>query len=163
MSEIHALAARLVAELTARRLSLATAESCTGGWIARAVTAVSGSSACFGYGLVSYSDDAKRRLLHVPRTLLAEHGAVSEAVVRAMAAGAMRLSGADLAVAVSGIAGPGGGSETKPVGTVWLAWSRRGEQGPRTETARERLDGDREAVRRQTVVKALSGLIERAG
>lgn len=163
MSEIHALAVRLVAELTARRLRLATAESCTGGWIARAVTAVSGSSACFGYGLVSYSDDAKRRLLHVPRTLLAEHGAVSEAVVRAMAAGAMRLSGADLAVAVSGIAGPGGGSATKPVGTVWLAWSRRGEPGPRTETARERLDGDREAVRRQTVVKALSGLIERAG
>ena len=163
MSEIHALAARLVAELTARRLSLATAESCTGGWIARAVTAVSGSSACFGYGLVSYSDDAKRRLLHVPHTLLAEHGAVSEAVVSAMAAGAMRLSGADLAVAVSGIAGPGGGSATKPVGTVWLAWRRRGEQGPRTETALERLDGDREAVRRQTVVKALSGLIERAG
>ena len=162
MSEIHALAARLVAELTARRLSLATAESCTGGWIARAVTAVSGSSACFGYGLVSYSDDAKRRLLHVPRALLAEHGAVSEAVVRAMAAGAMRLSGADLAVAVSGIAGPGG-SATKPVGTVWLAWSRRGGQGPRTETALERLDGDREAVRRQTVVKALSGVIERAG
>ena len=163
MSEIHALAARLVAELTARRLSLATAESCTGGWIARAVTAVSGSSACFGYGLVSSSDDAKRRLLHVPRALLAEHGAVSEAVVSAMAAGAMRLSGADLAVAVSGIAGPGGGSETKPVGTVWLAWSRRGAGGPRTETALERLDGDREAVRRQTVVKALSGLIERAG
>ena len=163
MSEIHALAARLVAELTARRLSLATAESCTGGWIARAVTAVSGSSACFGYGFVSYSDDAKRRLLHVPRTLLAEHGAVSEAVVSAMAAGAMRLSGADLAVAVSGIAGPGGGSVTKPVGTVWLAWRRRGQEGPRTETALERLDGDREAVRRQTVVKALSGLIERAG
>ena len=163
MSEIHTLAVRLVAELTARRLSLATAESCTGGWIARAVTAVSGSSACFGYGLVSYSDDAKRRLLHVPRTLLAEHGAVSEAVVSAMAGGAMRLSSADLTVAVSGIAGPSGGSATKPVGTVWLAWSRRSEEGLCTETALERLAGDREAVRRQTVVKALSGLIERAG
>lgn len=161
MSEIDSLAARLVKELTARRLTLATAESCTGGWIAEAVTSVSGSSACFGYGLVSYSNDAKMRLLNVPRTLLAEHGAVSEAVVRSMAGGAIRISGADLAVAVSGIAGPTGGSEEKPVGTVWLAWSRMSEEGPRTETSLERFDGDRETVRRETVVKALSGLIER--
>ena len=161
MSEIDTLAARLVAELKARRLTLATAESCTGGWIAQAVTSVSGSSACFGYGLVTYSDDAKMRLLNVPRTLLAEHGAVSEAVVRSMAGGAIRISGADLAVAVSGIAGPTGGSEEKPVGTVWFAWSRMSEEGPRTETLHERFDGDREAVRRQTVVKALSGLVAR--
>ena len=161
MSEIDSLATRLVAELTTRRLTLATAESCTGGWIAQAVTSVSGSSACFGYGLVSYSNDAKMRLLNVPRTVLAEHGAVSEAVVRSMAGGAIRISGADLAVAVSGIAGPTGGSDEKPVGTVWLAWSRMSEEGPRTETALEHFDGDRDAVRRQTVVKALSGLIER--
>ncbi len=161
MSEIDTLATRLVTELKARRLTLATAESCTGGWIAQAVTSVSGSSACFGYGLVSYSNDAKMRLLNVPRTVLAEHGAVSEAVVRSMAGGAIRISGADLAVAVSGVAGPTGGSEEKPVGTVWLAWSRMSEEGPRTETLQERFDGDREAVRRQTVVKALSGLIAR--
>lgn len=161
MSEIDSLATRLVAELTAKRLTLATAESCTGGWIAQAVTSVSGSSECFGYGLVSYSNDAKMRLLNVPRALLAEHGAVSEAVVRSMAGGAIRISGADLAVAVSGIAGPTGGSDDKPVGTVWFAWSRMSEQGPHTETLLDRFDGDREAVRRQTVVKALSGLLER--
>ena len=161
MSEIDSLATRLVAELKARRLMLATAESCTGGWIAQAVTSVNGSSACFGFGLVSYSNDAKMRLLNVPRTLLAENGAVSEAVVRSMAGGAIRISGADLAVAVSGIAGPQGGSDEKPVGTVWLAWSRMSEEGPRTETLLEHFDGDREAVRRQTVVKALSGLVER--
>ena len=161
MSEIDSLATRLVAELKARRLMLATAESCTGGWIAQAVTSVSGSSACFGFGLVSYSNDAKMRLLNVPRTLLAENGAVSEAVVRSMAGGAIRISGADLAVAVSGIAGPQGGSDEKPVGTVWLAWSRMSKEGPRTETLLEHFDGDREAVRRQTVVKALSGLVER--
>ena len=150
-----------MAELTARRLTLATAESCTGGWIAQAVTSVSGSSDCFGYGLVSYSDGAKMRLLNVPRTLLAEHGAVSEAVVRSMAGGAIRISGADLAVAVSGVAGPTGGSDEKPVGTVWFAWSRMSEEGPQTDTSLTRFDGDREAVRRQTVVAALSGLIER--
>ena len=161
MNEIDSLARQLVAELTATRLTLATAESCTGGWIAQAVTSVSGSSDCFGYGLVSYSNDAKMRLLNVPRTLLAEHGAVSEAVVRSMAGGAIRISGADLAVAVSGIAGPTGGSDEKPVGTVWLAWSRMSEEGPRTDTLMERFDGDREAVRRQTVVRALSGLIQR--
>ena len=93
--------------------------------------------------------------------LLAEHGAVSEAVTRSMAGGAIRISGADLAVAVSGVAGPTGGSEEKPVGTVWFAWSRMSEEGPRTDTSHERFDGDREAVRRQTVVKALSGLIAR--
>ncbi len=161
MDEIDSLARQLVAELTAQRLTLATAESCTGGWIAQAVTSVSGSSDCFGYGLVSYSNDAKMRLLNVPRTLLAEHGAVSEAVVRSMAGGAIRISGADLAVAVSGIAGPTGGSDEKPVGTVCLAWSRMSEEGPRTDTLIEHFDGDREAVRRQTVVKALSGLVRR--
>lgn len=158
---IAALATEVVDELIAARRTVATAESCTGGWIAKALTDIAGSSACFGYGIVSYSNNAKRELLNVDDVLLESHGAVSEPTVRAMAQGVLTLSGADLAVAVSGIAGPEGGSDEKPVGTVWFAWSIAGANGMRTDTERHRFGGDREAVRSLTVKVALQGLHER--
>ena len=160
---VSSLAGSLVAALAAAGRSVATAESCTGGWIAKAITDVPGSSAVFAYGVVSYSNDAKERLLGVDGRILESDGAVSEAAVRAMAEGAAGLSGADLAVAVSGIAGPDGGSEQKPVGTVWFAWTRRGEGGLATDAEKETFTGDRASVRRQSVAHALRGLGERLG
>lgn len=157
IDSIENLASELVRKLSAAGQTVATAESCTGGWIATALTAVPGSSGCFGYGLVSYSNGAKESLLGVDARTLREHGAVSEAVVREMAAGALRLSGADFAVAVSGVAGPGGGSAEKPVGTVWLAWAGNDE----TEAAVYRLDGDRASIRAESVRLALQGLMAR--
>ena len=159
MTETEELATALVACLVEKGLTLAAAESCTGGWIAKAITDVAGSSACFGYGIVSYSNDAKMRLLNVSPSLLDEHGAVSEPVVRAMAGGALRISDADVAVAVSGIAGPGGGSADKPVGTVWLACAVRSQAGPSTQTECMHFDGDRHDVRQQTVLHALRTLL----
>lgn len=154
-------AADIVRRMTESGATLATAESCTGGWIAKAITDVPGSSAVLGFGLVSYSNAAKESLLGVrPETLSAE-GAVSEAVVREMAEGALALSGAEFAVAVSGIAGPGGGTADKPVGTVWFAWARRAGGKPATEAALERFEGDRDAVRRASVRVALEGLRDR--
>ena len=144
--------------LRARGERLATAESCTGGLIAAACTDLAGSSDWFERGFVTYSNDAKTELLGVDAALIAAHGAVSEPVALAMAAGAMVHSRADWAVAVTGIAGPGGGSAEKPVGLVWLAWCRRGE-APRAE--RHVFPGDRAAVRGATVARALQGLIER--
>ncbi len=155
--ELDALARRVGEALANRRLWLATAESCTGGWIAEAVTAVAGSSGWFDRGFVTYSNDAKADMLGVRATTLETHGAVSEATVGEMAAGALDHSRADLAVAVSGVAGPGGGSPAKPVGTVCLAWARR--DGP-TGVVTVHLDGDRAAVRRQTVILALQGVLE---
>ena len=155
--ELDALARRVGEALANRRLWLATAESCTGGWIAEAVTAVAGSSGWFDRGFVTYSNDAKADMLGVRATTLETHGAVSEATVSEMAAGALDRSRADLAVAVSGVAGPGGGSPAKPVGTVCLAWARR--DGP-TGVVTVHLDGDRAAVRRQTVILALQGVLE---
>lgn len=157
--DIAALSTELVAALTAAGREVATAESCTGGWIAKALTDVAGSSACFGYGVVSYSNSAKADLLGVDPVTVEEQGAVSEAVVREMASGALERSGADIAVAVSGIAGPDGGTADKPVGTVWFAWAVRGRA---VDTARLQFDGDREAVRHGTVIHALEGLSERA-
>lgn len=153
--DLAILAGRLGAALRARSWTLAAAESCTGGWIAKAVTDVPGSSGWFVAGYVVYSNEAKSRLLGVPPALIAEHGAVSEAVVGALAEHARRDSGADLTVAVSGVAGPGGGTKEKPVGTVWFAWS--GQSG--TVADCRRFDGDRESVRRQSVAHALNGLI----
>ncbi len=151
--------AEAVADSCLRRgIELTTAESCTGGWIAKACTDLSGSSAWFGTGFVTYSDRAKTRLLGVPSELLRAHGAVSEPVVRAMAEGALRASGADLSVAVSGIAGPTGGSAEKPVGTVYLAFSARRGQAFQTRVLKALYAGDRDAIRRQTVAAALSGL-----
>ena len=160
-NSINVLAEALVEELIARGLSVATAESCTGGWIAKSITDVAGSSGCFGYGIVSYSNDAKESLLGVAAATLRADGAVSEPTVREMAEGALERSGADLSVAVSGIAGPGGGSDEKPVGTVWFGWSRTGDGAARTEVLHRTLKGDRGAVRAQSVVIALQGLRER--
>jgi nicotinamide-nucleotide amidase len=158
---IDDLARALVGELLAAGKTLSTAESCTGGWVAKAVTDIPGSSGCFAYGVVSYSDDAKEVLLDVSPDVLRKHGAVSEPTVREMAAGAIELSGADLSVAISGIAGPGGGSADKPAGTVWFSWATRQAGGVSVDAALHWLAGDREAVRRQSVVLALEGVRER--
>lgn len=158
---VDAIARGLIRELAAAGKTVSTAESCTGGWIAKALTDVAGSSACFGYGIVSYSNGAKESLLGVSPQTLRQHGAVSEAAVKEMATGALNLSGADFAVAVSGIAGPDGGSTEKPVGTVWLAWACRRKGQCDVEAACHCLDGDRAAVRSQSVVFALEGLSER--
>lgn len=160
-SLISDVAGSLVAELVAARKLIATAESCTGGWIAKSITDVPGSSGCFGYGIVSYSDAAKEALLDVKPSLIRDYGAVSEETVRGMAQGARRLSGADIAVAVSGIAGPGGGTVDKPAGTVWIGWAWRAGDDAQVEASLYRLAGDRDAVRRQSVLLALQGALER--
>ena len=137
--------------------ALAAAESCTGGWIAKALTDVAGSSQWFEGGVVAYSNAAKTELLGVSTDVLEAHGAVSEETVLAMAEGARRRFAADLAVAVSGIAGPDGGTQDKPVGTVHFAWAGAGR---RTTAARRIFAGGRESVRRQTVALALERLVE---
>ena len=144
--------------LRVRGERLATAESCTGGLIAAACTELAGSSDWFERGFVTYSNEAKSELLGVDAALIAAHGAVSEPVALAMATGALAHSRADWAVAVTGIAGPGGGSAEKPVGLVWLAWCRRGGA---PEAERHVFPGDRAAVRAATVLQALHGLLER--
>ena len=141
--------------LQASRDMLVTAESCTGGWIAKVVTDVAGSSAWFDCGMAVYSYEAKQALLGVRPQTLEEHGAVSRETAIEMVSGALVHSGATVAVAVTGIAGPGGGTEDKPVGTVWIAWKRRGGY-PQAEVFH--FDGDRDAVRRRTVAEALHGL-----
>lgn len=150
------LAAVLGETLQQRHWRVVTAESCTGGGVAAAITAIPGSSAWFEYGLVTYADAAKQHLLGVDSRTLAKDGAVSESVVRQMAAGALSLSGADIAVAVSGIAGPSGGSAAKPVGTVWFAWEIA--KGPHNVQCHH-LEGDRNKVQQQAVVIALEGLL----
>lgn len=142
--------------LLARHAKVTTAESCTGGGIAEAITSVPGSSAWFDCGYVTYSNEAKSKLLAVPSQVLVDHGAVSEAVVIAMVQGAVQQTGAQFGIAVSGIAGPGGGSADKPVGTVWVAWA--GPQGNHAQ--RFQFQGDRNEVRFQAVVQALIGVIE---
>ena len=153
---LSALATQVGARLKAQGLMLATAESCTGGWVAQAVTAISGSSDWFERGFVTYADAAKREMLGVSADTLARHGAVSEQTARAMAAGALAHSSAQVAVAVTGIAGPTGGSPEKPVGTVCFAWSRK-DAVLRAQT--RRFEGDRESVRRQSGVGALEGVL----
>ena len=153
----------LAEALRARGWRIATAESCTGGLAAAACTMVAGSSDWFERGWVSYSNAAKTELLGVPAALIAAHGAVSDPVARAMAEGALLRAGVDLAVAITGVAGPGGGTPAKPVGTVWLALAARGPSGaPQTRAERLQLDGDRSAVREQTVAVALARLHEAA-
>ena len=134
---------------------LVTAESCTGGWIAKTVTDIAGSSAWFDCGLAAYSYEAKQALLGVRPQTLEEHGAVSRETAIEMVSGALVHSGASVAVAVTGIAGPTGGTADKPVGTVWIAWKRRGGY-PQAQLFH--FDGDREAIRRKTVARALQGL-----
>ncbi|MGH8116751.1 MAG: CinA family protein [Rhodanobacteraceae bacterium] len=143
--------------LLRRGLVLATAESCTGGWIAKLLTDIPGSSDWFWGTAVTYSNAAKQRLLGVTAGTLARHGAVSRECALEMVAGVLARFDATVAVAVTGIAGPSGGTPDKPVGTVWIAWQRRGDH-PQAEGFR--FDGDRDAVRRQTVVAALEGIRE---
>jgi nicotinamide-nucleotide amidase len=154
-AQLYALAEQVAALARQHSLMLVTAESCTGGWIAKALTDLPGSSAWFSAGVVTYSYEAKEALLGVnPRTLEAT-GAVSEQTVLEMVAGALARFGAGLAVAVTGIAGPSGGTEDKPVGTVWIGWKRRGGYA---HAQLFQFAGDREAVRRQTVAAALNGM-----
>ena len=151
-----ALVEALAEVLRARGLHLVTAESCTGGLIAAACTSIAGSSDWFERGIVSYSNDAKTELLGVPAALIARHGAVSAEVARAMAEGALVHSAADLSLAVTGIAGPTGGTPEKPVGTVWLALARRGHPAQATLL---QLQGGRSEVREQTVDRALQAAL----
>ncbi|HEX6550345.1 MAG TPA: nicotinamide-nucleotide amidase [Gammaproteobacteria bacterium] len=154
---LAALAKKLAHALSAQGFKLATAESCTGGWIAKCLTDIPGSSDWFERGFVTYSNSAKQDSLGVSAETLSLHGAVSEQAVREMAAGVLRHSQAQLAIAVSGIAGPAGGSADKPVGTVWFGWA----WPDRSVTAQCcQFDGDREAVRRAAVATALQGLLD---
>lgn len=153
---LRQLADRLSRSCLAQQQMLMTAESCTGGWIAKICTDLPGSSGWFEQGFVTYSNRAKETMLGVSAETLSEHGAVSEAVVLEMAAGALEHGNGNLAVAISGIAGPGGGTHFKPLGTVWIAWQQKGSAA----TARRfHFDGDRAAVRFQAVEAALEGLI----
>jgi nicotinamide-nucleotide amidase len=158
--DLARLAARVGRHLLDGRRAVATAESCTGGWIAKALTDIAGSSQWFIEGFVTYSNESKTLRLGVPRSVLRSDGAVSEATVRAMAAGALRRTGAQLAVAVTGIAGPDGAVPGKPVGTVWLGWAERRGRGVRVAAQLRHFRGDREAVRRKTVRVALEGLLD---
>jgi nicotinamide-nucleotide amidase len=154
-SVIHQLAIRAGNRLRETRLTLATAESCTGGMIAAAITDISGSSAWFERGFVTYSNQAKSEMIGVPADLIEKHGAVSEAVAHAMAEGALRNSRAQTALAVTGIAGPGGGTPGKPVGTVCFGWSNRLHTSVETCL----FKGDREQIRVQAAAHALRGLL----
>ena len=153
---LYRLAEEVGAALKSRRLMLATAESCTGGWMSEAVTMVPGSSDWFERGFVTYTYISKREMLGVKEATLDKHGAVSEEVVREMAEGALARSHAQVAVAVSGVAGPAGGTPDKPVGYVCFAWGMK-DGKPRSET--KRFSGDREAVRKQSVEHALAGIL----
>lgn len=155
--DLTTLAERLGRACRDHGMTVTAAESCTGGGVASAITSVAGSSDYFTTGYVTYANAAKTRLLGVPERLLAEHGAVSREVVEAMVAGACHDSGAAMGVAVSGVAGPGGGSADKPVGTVWLAWG----DAERQQAECHRYPGDRRAVRERAVRDALIGLLVR--
>lgn len=154
---LYRLAEQVGTALKKRKLMLATAESCTGGWIAEAVTMVPGSSDWFERGFVTYTYISKREMLGVKESTLGKHGAVAEEVVREMAQGALVHSHAQVAVAVSGVAGPSGGTPEKPVGTVCFAWATKNDGTLRSEM--RRYSGDREAVRRQSVEYALEGVL----
>ena len=156
-TQCEALLRQIAGQLTQRQKMLATAESCTGGGVAYAITAMPGSSAWFERGFVTYSNLAKQEQLGVPHELLVQFGAVSEQVAAAMALGALRRSQADFSVAVTGIAGPDGGTREKPVGTVCFGWAQRGA-GPRT--ARVVFDGDRQQVRELSILTALQGVAD---
>ena len=156
-NSIPELVQQLADKLLAKKLIISTAESCTGGWVSQSLTALAGSSVWFDTGFVTYSNEAKQRLLAVPAAIFDSDGAgaVSEATVLAMTAGAIQNSRANLAVAVSGIAGPDGGTEEKPVGTVWIAWQWESKSLARCF----HFSGDRESVRRATVLAALDGCL----
>ncbi len=157
-SELVTLARSLGMALKAASLRLATAESCTGGWVAKVVTDIEGSSDWFERGFVTYTNDAKCEMLGVSAETLTTHGAVSEATVQEMAQGALQYSHADISLAISGIAGPGGGSVDKPVGTVCLAWAGRDSW---QLTRQEVFVGDRRAIRMQAVFAAMQGVLQK--
>ena len=157
MNVINELSHQLGQLLLTNGLYVTTAESCTGGGVAKAITDVAGSSQWFSHGLITYSNQAKQEWLNVSFDLLKDNGAVSRSVVEAMAAGALRLANADLAVAISGIAGPAGGSKDKPVGTVWIAWLKVGQP---VVSKHFSFSGNRESIREQSIVESLRGLIE---
>jgi nicotinamide-nucleotide amidase len=155
-SVVHQLAVRVGNKLRDTRLFLVTAESCTGGMVATAITDISGSSGWFERGFVTYSNHSKTEMIGVPAEQIDRHGAVSEEVARAMAEGALRNSRAGVSLAITGVAGPGGGTETKPVGMVCFAWSNRLETSAQTQV----FKGDREQIRVQAAAHALRGLLE---
>lgn len=154
-SELMQLSEQVGLALKARGATVTTAESCTGGWVAKVITDIAGSSAWFERGFVTYSNEAKAQMIGVREETLAQHGAVSEPVVVEMAIGALKAARADYAVSISGIAGPDGGSEEKPVGAVWFAFATARGEGI---TRRECFSGDRDAVRRQATAYALQTL-----
>ena len=160
IDSLESLASELGAALLARQWLLVTAESCTGGWIAEAVTMIAGSSAWYERGFVTYSDEAKQAMLDVPGTIIAAHGAVSDETAAAMARGALAHSRAHIAVSVTGVAGPTGGSAAKPVGTVWFGFACRGQE---LATHHQLFVGDRTSIRRQAVAFALRRLVQIAG
>jgi nicotinamide-nucleotide amidase len=157
--ELRRLALRVGRRLLARRQRVVTAESCTGGWIAKAITDIPGSSQWFDTGFVTYSNGSKTRELGVRPATLLRYGAVSEEVVREMAGGALVVTKAERAVAVTGIAGPDGGGPEKPVGTVWFCWAEHRGRKIHFRTRKVRFSGDRKAVRAGSVALALRGLL----
>jgi len=158
-AELVALSEAVGAACSQRRLLVATAESCSGGWAAQVITHTAGSSEWFERGFVTYTNAAKTQMLGVSPETLEKYGAVSLETAKEMAAGALKYSNALISLAITGIAGPTGGSPGKPVGTVCFAWCLRGAE---PEAERCALDGDREAIRRQSVIHALNGLLTRA-
>jgi len=154
-TELQQLAQQVGQQLSQKNKRLATAESCTGGWVSKVITDIDGSSQWFDCALVTYSNQAKQNLLGVPEQTIKDFAAVSEQTVKAMVLGLLDRCNADIGVAISGIAGPGGGSKDKPVGTVWMAWAMPGEV---VECVCFIFDGDRERVRHQSVVEALKGV-----
>jgi nicotinamide-nucleotide amidase len=157
--DLARLAMRVGVHLRASGRVVATAESCTGGWISKTLTDIPGSSEWFSDGFVTYSNSSKTRRLGVSRRALERHGAVSKSTAKSMAYGALRRARTDLSVAVTGIAGPGGAVEGKPVGTVWFAWALRQGTRIRVTTLIKRFRGDRDSVRRKTVGVALAGIL----
>lgn len=155
--DLEGLARDLGELLKQRGMMLATAESCTGGWVGQVLTSVPGSSHWFDRGFITYTNQAKRDMLGVTTDVLARHGAVSAQTARAMVEGALANSRAQAALAITGIAGPGGGSGEKPVGTVWLAWAASGRE---PVVVVEHFDGGRREIRRQAVARALRGMLD---
>lgn len=150
------LVGQLAAQLLKHRQKVCTAESCTGGLIAKTLTDLAGSSDWFERGFVTYSNPAKSDMLAVPASVIEDYGAVSKAVAQAMASGALRHSQADYAIAVTGVAGPGGGSPEKPVGTVWIAVA----SAQQLHASRFQFEGDRQAIREATLVSAIEAILE---
>ncbi|PHM44622.1 competence damage-inducible protein A [Xenorhabdus mauleonii] len=158
---LNQLSIELGKRLKQKKLSVTCAESCTGGWIAKVITDVAGSSAYFNRGFVTYSNDAKHEMLGVSLESLQQFGAVSEQIVKEMAEGALKIAKADFSVSVSGIAGPDGGSEEKPTGTVWVGFAFYIEGSIQTVTYRQHFMGDRNAVRLQAVIFSLKTLLDK--